>query len=380
MPDIPLPRILVVDDEVRQMTALSDTLRDHGYEVVGYSSSVAALAAIAESRYDLLLTDLMMPEMDGVALLRAAHDLDPDLVGIMMTGHGTIDTAVEAMKAGALDYILKPFKLSTVIPVISRAMAVRRLRLENAALAEQVLQHTAALETSNRALESANKELEAFSYSVSHDLRTPLRHIDGFTQLLTKGYASELPPAAQRLLQNISDSAQRLGVLIEDLLSFSRLSRQPLVKHPVDIAVLVQQVLSELRADYSERQVDFRLGPPARCIGDASLLKQVFMNLVTNALKFTRHRESAIIEISCTEQPGELLCIVRDNGAGFDMKYAGKLFGVFQRLHPADQFEGTGVGLSIVQRIIHRHGGRIWAEAEIDQGATFHFTLPRAPG
>ncbi len=380
MADLLQPRILIVDDEVRQMTALCDTLRDYGYEVVGFSSSAAALTALKDTKFDLLLTDLMMPEMDGIGLLRAAHDVDPNLVGIMMTGHGTIDTAVEAMKAGALDYILKPFKLSAVIPVMSRAMTVRRLRLENIALEQKVREHSAALEATNSALGSANKELEAFSYSVSHDLRTPLRHIDGFSQLLRKGYAEQLPPAAQDLLQNIIDGAQRLGVLIEDLLNFSRLSRQPLVKRKVDISQLVQQVLAELQGDLKGRQVAFRVGPMAECLGDVSLLKQVFVNLLSNALKFTRQREEAVIEISCDSQCSEFLFSVRDNGAGFDMQYAGKLFGVFQRLHRADQFEGTGVGLSIVQRIIHRHGGRIWAEAEVDKGATFHFTLPCPAG
>ncbi|MDR3404911.1 MAG: response regulator [Chthoniobacter sp.] len=364
-----LARLLVVDDEVRQMTALCDTLRDHGYETTGFSAGQAALDAMRKMKFDLLLTDLMMPGMDGITLLRAALELDPDLVGIVMTGHGTIDTAVEAMKTGALDYILKPFKLSAVIPVLSRAMTVRRLRRENAELAQRVRERTDELE-------AANKELEAFSYSVSHDLRAPLRHIDGFSQLLMSGYGEQLPPAAQRLLQNVCNSAERLGNLINDLLNFSRLSRQPLNKQNVRISSLVQQVLEELQAEREGRQVDIRIGSLPDCLGDASLLKQVFVNLLSNALKFTRQRGPAIIEIGSREEAGELVYFVRDNGAGFDMQFASKLFGVFQRLHGPDQFEGTGVGLSIVQRIIHRHGGRIWAEAELDKGATFHFTLP----
>jgi len=372
MSEHPLIRILVVDDEARQMTALCETLRDHGYETTGYSSSVAALAALKGSKFDLLLTDLMMPELDGIALLRAAHEIDGDLVGIMMTGHGTIDTAIESMKAGALDYILKPFKLSVVLPVLSRALTVQRLRLENAALERRVRERTAELE-------AANKELEAFSYSVSHDLRAPLRHIDGFSHRLAKDYGAQLPPPAQHLIQKISSGAQRLGLLIDDLLNLSRFSRQPLAKRIVSLATLVEQVLGDLHGEREGRQVEIRPGHLPECLGDASLLKQVFINLLANALKFTRKRELAIIEIESREDSGELICTIRDNGAGFDMQYAGKLFGVFQRLHSTDEFEGTGVGLSIVHRIIHRHGGRIWAEAEVDKGATFHFTLPSAP-
>jgi two-component system sensor histidine kinase/response regulator len=372
MPDHPPTRILVVDDEARQMTALCETLRDHGYETTGYSSSAAALAALRESKFDLLLTDLMMPEMDGIAFLRAAREIDGDLVAIMMTGHGTIDSAIEAMKAGALDYILKPFKLSVVLPVLSRALTVQRLRLENAALERRVAQRTAELE-------AANQELEAFAYSVSHDLRAPLRHIDGFTHKLLKDHGPQIPPGAQDLLQRVCHSAQRLGLLIDDLLNLSRFSRQPLAKRIVSLAGLVEQVLHELEGEREGRHVEIRRGHLPECLGDASLLRQVFINLLANAFKFTRKREQAIVEVGCEEISGELLCTVRDNGAGFDMQYAGKLFGVFHRLHPADEFEGTGVGLSIVHRIIHRHGGRVWAEAEVDKGATFRFTLPTAP-
>jgi two-component system sensor histidine kinase/response regulator len=379
MADISSARILVVDDEVRQMTALCDTLRDQGYDVTGFSSSTAGLEALQGSKFDLLLTDLMMPEIDGISLLRAAHEVDRDLVGVLMTGHGTIDTAVEAMKAGALDYILKPFKLSAVLPVLARALTMRQLRLKNAALELRVRERTIELEAANQGLEAANKELEAFSYSVSHDLRTPLRHIDGFARILVDDYAAQLPPDAQRLLDKVCAGATRLGMLIDDLLNFSRLSRQPLVKRTVSLASLVQEVLNELERDREGRHMEIRLGSLPNCHGDAALLKQVFTNLLSNAQKFTRKKEQALIEVGCTEGESGLQCSVRDNGAGFDMKYAHRLFGVFQRLHTADQFEGTGVGLSIVQRIIHRHGGRVWVESEPDKGTTFYFTLPPLP-
>jgi len=225
-------------------------------------------------------------------------------------------------------------------------------------------------------LAAANKELEAFSYSISHDLRAPLRHIDGFAQLLRERFGEQLPPQAKGLVDKVCNSAQHLGRLIDDLLNFSRLSRQPVNKRPVKTTSLVQQVFEELQSEREGRQVDIRVGDLPDCRGDVTLLKQVFFNLIANAFKFTRKRDLAIVDVGYYQEPKELVFFVSDNGAGFDMAYANKLFGVFQRLHSTDQFEGTGVGLSIVQRIIHRHGGRIWAKAEVNKGATFYFTLP----
>jgi len=369
MPDTDLARILIVDDEAAQMKALCDTLRDQGYITTGFASARAALDELRNQKFDLILTDLMMPEMDGIALLRSALEIDPNLIGIIMTGEGTISSAVEAMKTGALDYILKPFKLSAILPVLSRALAVRRLRIRNAELEQRVRERTAELE-------AANRDLESFCSSVSHDLRAPLRHIDGFSSLLIENYASQMPAEAQRLLKFVSSSAQRMGQLIDDLLHFSRLGRQQLSKQPINISGLVHDVLEELRKELGGRSVELLVGELPDTVGDSSLLKQVFINLLSNACKFTRAKEKAIIEVGWRQQGDEEVYFVKDNGAGFDMKNADKLFGVFQRLHRQEEFEGTGVGLSIVQRIVHRHGGRIWAEAGLDKGAAFYFTLP----
>ena len=226
-------------------------------------------------------------------------------------------------------------------------------------------------------LEAANKELEAFSYSVSHDLRAPLRAIAGFSKILLKSYAEILPPKAQEYLQDVSRNTLHMGHLVDDLLAFSRLSRQPVKKIPVITCDLVRQCLAELRNDFAERQVDIRIGDLPPCMADPALLKQVWVNLLANAIKYSNKRESALIEIGslACDQPGKRTYFVKDNGVGFDMEYAHKLFGVFQRLHRSEDYEGTGVGLAIVQRIIHRHGGRVWAEAEPDRGATFFFTL-----
>jgi hypothetical protein len=368
IPESAPARVLVVDDEAPQMEALCRTLKDEGYETAGFTNGMAALAALRESRFEVLLADLTMPEMDGIALLNQAQAIDPDLVGIIMTGHGRIDTAVRAMKIGAIDYVLKPFKLRDLLPVLARALGIRRLRLENAELARQVAQHTAELEASN-------KELESFTYSVSHDLRAPLRAIDAYAGMLVEDFGTQLPEAATELLGRINASVERMRELMDALIRFSRLGRQSLTMRNVNVSSLVQEVLEEFRQERKERQIDVRVGPLPDCLGDATLLKAALTNLVSNAFKFTRRKERAEIEIGCREEEGRKTYFVRDNGAGFDPRYAEKLFGVFQRLHRAEDFEGTGVGLSIVQRIIQRHGGRIWAEAELGKGATFYFTL-----
>jgi light-regulated signal transduction histidine kinase (bacteriophytochrome) len=231
----------------------------------------------------------------------------------------------------------------------------------------------------NALLEAANKELEAFSYSVSHDLRAPLRHIDGFAGLLQRTATVKHDEKEQRYLTLITDSAKRMGRLIDDLLDFSRMGRAEMRRDTVDMDALVRAVLRDLEPDTQGRVIDWRIAPLPTVSGDASLLRQVWMNLLSNAIKYSRPRARAVIEIgSRTEHSAEIKYFVRDNGVGFEMKYSDHLFGVFQRLHRAEDFEGTGIGMANVRRIIARHGGRTWAEGQPDVGATMWFSLPKS--
>jgi signal transduction histidine kinase len=537
----PVAQLLIVDDESALMTALCNTLETEGYAVTGFTSARQALDKLRERQFDLLLTDLMMPEMDGIALLRAAQEIDRDLAGIVMTGHGTIDTAVKALRDGALDYVLKPFRLDNLLTVLTRALERRRLQTENiqlretvsiyelsraitmglshdeiaqrtvAAAAQQsdagavcvlvpttegrelrvagmsgasahwsaeqrfaieapivrwvalareqlsaweanndpeavfsppfpgdspgvafpivaggnfygilrfsslttqrrltrgqikaldILASTAAtafeaaslltqLRTLNQDLEhrvrertqelqAANADLEAFSYSVSHDLRAPLRVVDGFCQMFIDDFGTGIPAEGRRILEKARAGATRMNQLIDDLLRFARFSRQPLQMRPVQMNLLVRHVVATFEDQLQGRSVQLQVAELPGCVAVGSLLEQVFTNLLSNALKFTAARSHAHIEIGTSRGAAEQIYFVKDNGVGFDMTYADRLFGVFQRLHSQSEFEGTGIGLSIVHRIVRRHGGRTWAESKPQQGATFYFSLPQA--
>jgi signal transduction histidine kinase len=361
-------RVLIIDDEVAEMNAVCADLREQGYEAVPFTSAQAGLAALRQSKFDLLLCDFAMPDMDGISLLRTAFEIDSDLVAIILTDQATREAAVEALKAGAFDFILKPFKLGDALPVLSRALSVRRVRLENAELKQRLRQQT-------EELQKANQEFDSFAHSVSHDLRAPLRAIGGFSNILLKDFAPQIPDDARRLLKIVTSSATQLSQMIDGLLNFSRLGRQPLSIQPVDLTSLVKQTVDELRHN-QKPQLEVKISELPPALGDPDLLKSVFANLISNAFKFSAHTENPRAEIGSRPGNREHTYFVRDNGVGFELQYAERLFGVFVRLHSEQEFEGHGLGLATAQRIIQRHGGRIWAEAELNKGATFFFTLP----
>jgi two-component system sensor histidine kinase/response regulator len=362
-------RLLIVDDELVQLHALCQTLELEGYATRGFHSAQQALAELKPGEVDLLLTDLMMPEMDGIALIDAARRIDSSLGAIIMTGHGTIDTAVQALQGGALDYILKPFKLDAMLPVISRTLAVQRLRRENAQLQERERRLS-------EELVAAYQTLESFSYSISHDLRSPLRAIEGFAQILLDDFGPRLDDGGQEVVNIIHDGCRKLDQLIVGLLAFSQSGRHPLQVVHIDMTAMAKEAAAEVLVGYNGPQPRIDVEKLPDCSGDATLIRQVWSNLIGNAIKYSSKRTHPQVAIGGAIGQHERLYRVQDNGAGFDMHYAHKLFAVFQRLHGPQEFPGTGVGLAIVQRILTRHGGRVWAEGTPEVGACFHFSFP----
>jgi signal transduction histidine kinase len=259
-----------------------------------------------------------------------------------------------------------------------REKAEEALRRSRDQLDMKVKERTAELKKMNDDLQAVNQELKAFAYSVSHDLRAPLRHIAGFTELLQKHSEPVLDDNGRDQIARILGATERMSNLIDDLLAFSRISRAETQKETINLEQLVKSVVAEITPDMQDRNIVWRIGHLPTCGGDPAMLRLVFTNLISNALKFTRTKEQARVEIdSLTHTPDEVVLFVKDNGVGFDMKYKDKLFGVFQRLHSREAFEGTGIGLATVQRVVHRHGGRVWAEGTVDQGATFYVALPK---
>jgi len=294
---------------------------------------------------------------------RAMEELRP-LTGLRATGEQfPVEASISQVEVAGQ-------KIYTVIlrDITERIQAEEQILRMNAQLEARVEQRTSELTM-------ANNELEAFTYSVAHDLRAPLRHIDAFTRILVEEFAGSLQPEARHHLDIIRKGSQNMSRLVDDLLSLARVGRQELRHQPIPLNPVVNEVIAELTRENEQRLIEWRVGILPTVSGDPGLLKQVFANLLSNAVKYTRPRNPAVIEIGNRRENGEAVIFVHDNGVGFNMKYANKLFGVFQRLHRADEFEGTGVGLAIVDRVVRRHGGRIWAISEVDQGATFVFTL-----
>jgi CheY-like chemotaxis protein/nitrogen-specific signal transduction histidine kinase len=412
--------ILIVDDHPANRKVLRAGLEGEGHIVHESANGQEALNVLERMRVDAVVSDILMPTMDGFRLcleIRNSNAPYATLPFILYTA--TYDSPGDralAQSVGADGYVLKPAPISVMLQALREAQEMHPQRrptapsigesdvLEqyNAALVhkleerneqlqqsiedlqsahEQILALNRDLETRveqrTAALDAANKELESFSYTVAHDLRAPLRHISGFADLIQETAGAQLNEECQGFIAKIMSATQRMDQLIHDLLEFSRSARSELHAAEIDLEKVLAGALDAVYVDTRERNIEWRRAPLPKAQGDPALLHQVFINLLSNAIKYSRTRNPAVIEIGCRAgRAHEVVIFIRDNGVGFDMRHADKLFGVFQRLHAGNEFEGTGIGLANVQRIISRHGGRAWAEAAVDHGATFYFSLP----
>lgn len=385
-------RVLAVDDSITYLQEIATQLRQEGYEVVSAHSGEEAVELLSVQQVDCILLDLVMPGWSGQETCRRIKSSIAwrDIPLILHTALEEQDAMIEGINAGADDYIAKSSDIGVLRARVRAQLRRKQFEDEHRNIREQLLQKELEVAAANAArqlaeakaafseeLERKNKELEAFSYSVSHDLRAPLRAISGFSRILAEEHEDNLNAEAKELLQKVQESARRMGQLIEDLLKLAQTGRRALARETVDLSGLAREIVSRLQASDPERKASFVLAPSLVVNADRGLLAVVLENLLGNAWKFTSKRPNTRIELGVQHHAKLTIYFVRDNGAGFDMQYADKLFSVFQRLHYENDFPGTGIGLATVQQIIHRHGGRVWAESETGRGATFYFVLER---
>jgi DNA-binding response OmpR family regulator len=383
-------KLLAVDDSETHLQALAERLRGEGYEVVPARSGEEALDLLAVEPVDCILLDVMMPGLGGEETCRrikaAAATRDTPI--IMLTARDDRAAMLQGLAAGADDYIAKSADFEVLRARLLAQLRRRQFEDENRTLREELLRREMAAAEARAAhelaatraalveeLERKNRELEAFSYSVSHDLRAPLRGIDGFSQALLEDYGAALPPPAQDYLRRVRAAAQRMGELIDDLLQLSRVGRAPLQRRRIDLSALARSVVAELRRAAPDRAVEVTIADGLVAEADPGLIRALLENLLGNAWKFTAKTDAAAIAFEAAEAAGETAFVVRDNGVGFDMAHADRLFAPFQRLHSEAEFPGTGIGLATVRRIVDRHGGRAWAEAAPGRGAAIFWTL-----
>ncbi|MFL5531133.1 MAG: sensor histidine kinase [Gemmatimonadales bacterium] len=385
---IPPVNILLVDDQPANLIALEAMLEDLGQNLVRAESGREALKRLLSDDFAVILLDVKMPEMDGfeTAELIRQRDRSRHTPILFLTAADTSQTqAVRGYAVGAVDYLIKPvvpeFVRSKVAVFVELAKKNELLRRQAALLAQS---EQAALELAEtraelvRELEHKNRELESFSYAVSHDLRAPLRRIDSFSRAILESQGRRLDDEGRKFLSRVREASQQMSQLIDDVLYLSRVTRTELRDQEVDLSEVAELVVRRLQEEQPNRGMEVKIRPGVVVAGDGQLLKIALENLLQNAWKFTAKQAEPRIEFGVTQTSGEPTYFIRDNGAGFEMTYVARLFGPFQRLHSQHEFPGNGIGLATVQRIIHRHGGKVWAEGLVGQGATFYFTLGRA--
>ncbi len=384
-------RILTVDDSLTYLHEVAAQLREEGYDVIPAHSGEEALELLAVQTVDCILLDLVMPGLSGQETCRRIKSSSAwrDIPLIMHTALEEQDAMIEGINAGADDYIAKSSDLEVLRARVRAQLRRKQFEDENRNIREQLLQKELEVTVANSArelaearaafveeLERKNSELEAFSYSVSHDLRAPLRSIEGFSRLLLEDHSANLDEKGQDYLRRVCESAQHMSELIDDLLSLSQVGRAELRRERIDLSGIASAVLEELKRKDPNRRAELRIKENLLAEADSRLMRVAFDNLLGNAWKFTAKVPEARIEVGTEQKEGVEVFFIRDNGAGFDMSYAESLFRPFQRLHAESEFPGTGIGLATVQRIIERHGGRIWAQGAVNEGAVFYFTIP----
>ena len=377
--------ILLVDDKVENLIALESILDAPDYRLVRAQSGQEALLAVLADEFAAIVLDVRMPGMTGIELAQLIRQRrkTQHVPILFLTAHGDESAAVEGYEAGAVDFLTKPIQPAilrskvAVFAELFRKSAALKAEIEERRLAEEnVVRLNAELFARVEELAAAYAELESFSYTVSHDLRAPLRQVSGFVALLSRSLADRQSEVDTEYIDLINGAVTRMGQLINDLLGFSRVGRAEMKRAKVSLRPLVDQVCETLAPALVGRKVSWKIGALPCVEGDPAMLRQVLASLIDNAVKFTRPRACAEIEIGASRERDEYVFWVRDNGVGFDSKHADKLFGVFQRLHTSAEFEGTGIGLASVRRIVARHNGRSWAESALGKGTSIYFSLP----